>query len=59
MKEQLRERHKRTKLRCGPDGLNGVDPLETSMISLLKTSPKINETDYSELLSLLSVMTDF
>mmetsp|Transcript_13224 Transcript_13224/g.28024 ORF Transcript_13224/g.28024 Transcript_13224/m.28024 type:complete len:842 (+) Transcript_13224:3970-6495(+) len=59
VKEQLREKHKRTRLGRGTDGLNGVDPLESAMMSFSTSSAEANETSYSEPSPWLCVKDDF
>jgi len=48
VKEQLRERHTRTKLGRGGDGSNGASQLDSTMTSTLTTSQDINESNSLE-----------
>ncbi len=59
VKEQLREKHTRTKLGRGIDGSVGVEPSELVMMSFSTVSSEASETNYSEPSPWLCVMDDF
>ena len=59
VKEQLQERHTRTKLGRGGDGSNGASQLDSTMTSTLTTSQDINESNSLEPLPWLCGKHDF
>jgi hypothetical protein len=59
VKEQLQERHMRTKLGRGVDSNSGVIPLASSTTTTLKTSQKVKESGSSEPLPWLCVEQGF
>lgn len=57
--EQLQEKHMKTKLGHGPDGSNGIDLFESSMMLFLMVSMETNKSDSSTPLPWFSMIGDF